>query len=144
MDNKYFLGIEELDSQHIAVFSMLGELQTACAENAAPEMLGSLARKLADCLMAHFDHEESFMGAINLPDRIEHKQQHRELVALLEELVARSDRASADCKLEHTLLDTLSDHLLRYDAKIGEAVEQLIQHLRMHEADERLRRLGSE
>ena len=144
MDNKYLLGIEELDSQHIAVFAMLGELQTACAENAAPEMLGSLAKKLADYLVAHFDHEESFMGAINLPDRTEHKQQHRELVALLGELVARSDRASTDCNLERTLLETLSDHLLRYDAKIGEAVEQLIQHLRKHEAAERFLRPGTQ
>lgn len=138
MDNKFLLGIEELDSQHIAVFSMLGELQTACANNAGPETLRPLVKKLGDNLLAHFDHEESFMGAIKLPSRTEHHQQHLALKALLGELVARSDQASTDCNLEHTLLESLSDHLLRYDAKIGEAVEQLIEHLRRREAEDRL------
>lgn len=136
MDKKYLLGIEELDSQHITVFSMLGELQAACAENAAPDMLGPLAKKLADYLMAHFDHEESFMGAINLPNRAEHKQQHLELVALLGELVAKCAQTPRDGTLEQTLLETLSKHLLRYDAEIGDAVEQLIGRLRSHEAEE--------
>lgn len=142
MDSKFLLGIEELDSQHIAVFSILGELQTACANNAGPETLGPLAKKLGELLLAHFDHEESFMGAIKLSSRTEHHQQHLALKALLGELVARSKQTLTDCNLEHTLIETLSDHLLRYDAKIGEAVEQLIEHLRKHEAEERLSRRG--
>ena len=132
------LGIEELDSQHIAVFSMIGELQSACAKNAGPEMIGLLSKKLADYLVAHFDHEESFMGAIDLPGRAEHIQQHLELVALLGEIVANSVQSPGDCHLEQKLLETLSKHLLRYDAEIGQAVEQLVSGLRSREADEEL------
>ncbi|MBI5110085.1 MAG: hemerythrin family protein [Rhodocyclales bacterium] len=138
MDNKYLLGIEELDSQHTAVFAMLGELQNACAESAAPEMLGALAKKLADFLGAHFDHEESFMGAIDLPNRAEHKQQHLELAVLLGELVAQCAQTPRVGELEQTLLESLSTHLLRYDAEIGHAVEHLVTRLRSHEAEERL------
>lgn len=138
MDKKYLLGIEELDSEHTSVFSMIGELQSACAKNAGPEMIGLLAKKLADYLVAHFDHEESFMGAIDLPGRAEHKQQHLELVALLGEIVAHSAQSPGDCHLEQKLLETLSKHLLRYDAEIGQAVEHLVSGLQAHQTEERL------
>jgi len=137
MDAKYLVGIQEIDAQHADVFAAMESLQRSMAVDTEPRALVPELRKLQDLLLAHFDYEESFMGSIECADRIEHEARHLELKVLLDECVNSTTLATTDGSPAQLLGRRIADHLLEYDARLGDVVEHLVSSLRHHEAAEK-------
>jgi hemerythrin-like metal-binding protein len=138
MDAKYLLGIQEIDVQHSGIFAAMESLQKLDRESVPLQPVAPALKKLRELLVEHFDYEESFMGSIDCPDLQEHKQKHAELRRLLEDCVSTSSPTAIDGSLSRELGGRISDHLLKYDVKMGKAVENLVAQLRHHEAEEKI------
>ena len=136
MDGKFYLGVKEIDAQHSCIFAALESLQKIIAKADHSHTVAPILETLQSLMGSHFAYEESFMERIDCADLQEHKQQHAELAALLEDCIRRTTPTKTDERLDGELGDKLSVHLLTFDTKMESVVNRLIDRFRNHEVEE--------
>ncbi len=67
-EEKYRLGIDELDNEHMELCALMAQFQKAVDDREDKEVIGSLFRKLRGKLVAHFNHEEQILQTIDYPE----------------------------------------------------------------------------
>lgn len=75
-DDKYSVGIKELDYQHQQLISMLNDLYAAMQEQKANDILGSILVKLVNYTKNHFATEEKYFAQYGYPDAANHIKEH--------------------------------------------------------------------
>ena len=69
---KYSVGIKEIDNQHKQLIDMINELNDAMLAKRGKEVLMSVLNKLAAYCVTHFTNEEKMMSTHDYPDFAEH------------------------------------------------------------------------
>lgn len=93
-EQQYELGINEIDTQHKHLVSLVNKMAEALeranqGEDAFDDML-SVLDALKDYTVYHFSFEESLLEKCNYPDLIPHKEQHRIFIEQLESIDIRA------------------------------------------------------
>ena len=83
VDQKYKLGIAELDDQHDAIENVLFSLEDALSVNDNGDMKHYLLEDLCRKLRAHFSFEEAIMRMFAYPNADEHAEAHRKLMGTI-------------------------------------------------------------
>ncbi len=111
------VGIQELDEQHKILVGLLNQLHEAIEEHHGSSEARKILEQLAEYTRVHFAVEESLMRVLEYPDYEEHKQQHENLIAQVDDLRAKLDAGSHAITFEllHFLKGWLTKHILDSD-----------------------------
>jgi hemerythrin len=106
---KYSVGIPQIDRHHrmlIAFINGLGETRQAGGD---VEKLGRILDELVAYTRMHFSYEETLFDQYGYPEQDGHREDHRRLVARVQEFVERYKSGKGD--LGNELLDFLQHWL---------------------------------
>lgn len=118
-NEKYSVGVKEIDKQHKYFVNLIDELYQAMNENRAPEILNNFFDKLAKYAELHFSTEEKYMkrfGCLGTQEHIaEHDKMRKHIVDLKRKI--NTDKIALSFDLIDFLEDWLTGHISRYDMK---------------------------
>lgn len=120
-DEKYSVHIEEIDSQHKNIFSIINRLHDAMKARRGKEAIGNLLYELVDYTYYHFATEEKYFRLCNYPHFDVHKSEHDLMRNLVADLRRKFDANTETIIIDvmDLLKDWLSDHVLGSDQKYG-------------------------
>jgi len=118
-EDKYSVGVLEIDNQHKRMFTVINELLDAINENKQEEHLISIIDTLLQYKKFHFETEEKYFKEFNYDGAEEHIQKHKEFAKKLNEL--RDKHPSFNIEFAFELVDFLENwltgHLMTIDQK---------------------------
>ena len=126
-EERFKLGVRELDEPHRRLVELTAELSQIIAENAPRESIVAAARALAGFTAAHFAEEERLMAETDFPEDAVHKEHHAELLDQLErfaERLATHGSAQDNAKTIAFLRQWAMHHVMHSD-------RELAKHLRV-------------
>jgi hemerythrin-like metal-binding protein len=134
-DEKYAIGVEQVDDQHRQLFGLLNDLHDAMQEGKGRDVVGETLAELEEYTYYHFDSEEEFMNDCGFSHDCDgcfmaHQDAHRtfeEEVSELREL-AENGNATVAMKTMRFLRSWLSEH-------VGDVDQQLETYLDEGDAD---------
>ncbi len=117
--NNLRVGVDAIDKDHQHLISLLNQVTFHSAEDMeVREAVGDLI----DFTRQHFDREELIMEVCNSPDLKDHRALHQQLMAEVEELVARWHKSNSPDSFHHLrrrLRNWLLDHIGKIDTEIA-------------------------
>ena len=118
-EDKYSVGVEEIDNQHKHMFSVINELLDAISNNNPEEHLGHIIESLVKYKIFHFETEEKYFDQFNFDGAEEHRIKHQEFNKKLGELKEEFPEYNIEFafKLIDFLEDWLINHLMVVDQK---------------------------
>jgi hemerythrin-like metal-binding protein len=111
-NEKYSVGIEEIDNQHKKMFSVINELLDSIRNNDTEEHLGNIIKSLIDYKIFHFETEEKYFKKFNYDGASHHIAKHQEFSSKLEEIKSKHSGFTIDFAFE--LVDFLEDWLIKH------------------------------
>jgi hemerythrin-like metal-binding protein len=118
-DEKYSVGVEEIDNQHKRMFEVINELLEAINTNTTEDHLGNIIDGLIKYKVFHFATEEKYFKQFNYEGAEEHILKHKEFNDNLMVLKDKYPIYSVEFAFELVdfLEDWLIDHLMIVDQK---------------------------
>ena len=118
---KYTVGIAEIDEQHKKLVKLLNQLFDAMQAGKGNDVLSRILNDLVAYTKTHFAHEERMMQAANYPDFGPHKAEHEKLAQKAADLLAqfKSGKVTISLEVGRFLKDWLNNHILGIDKKYG-------------------------
>jgi hemerythrin-like metal-binding protein len=123
MDASDLYGVEELDSQHIAIYEAIDELSASVKAGRPGEETHPLLLKLYELLRFHFAVEVAVMEIMSYPHTAEHKDSHRSIMRDMEELIEFSIENGKLEDLGTSLETTFANGVFKHDKIFIEFVE---------------------
>ena len=121
-DEKYSVGVEQIDNQHKQIFAMINELFDTINTNTPAERLGDIVEALIKYKTFHFATEEDYFKKFNYEETAQHTEKHREFSEKLTALRRKYPEYTMNFAFE--LIDFLEnwliDHLIAVDQKYKE------------------------
>ena len=124
MDEKYILGIPEIDAQHEEISEFVDALRTVISHKDQRHLVHQALKRLHQTLVTHFDYEEEFMRMLNYPELQQHKRTHKGMLKLFEDYF---DHPPAPSDIEYfgkLVSDKMLGHIMEHDLKMAEAVRR--------------------
>lgn len=120
--DKYSVGVVELDNQHKQMFSTINELLEAINTGTTTEHIGDIVGALVSYKKVHFETEEKYFKEFNYEGAQAHKAKHSEFNDKLNSLVSKFPVPTAEFAFEliDFLEDWLLEHLMDMDQKYKE------------------------
>jgi len=118
----YNVGILEIDEEHRALADGLNTLFSICDNGCADSLIIDSLENLLTQTQRHFAHEEAIMRKVGYPGHDDHRAQHGNLVAEMEQIIEKyKSGVTSDLNAEtmQLLEDWLLHHILIEDKKIG-------------------------
>lgn len=75
-DDKFSVGIKEIDDQHRVLIDILDELYYAMLKGRGSELIGTTLERVIQYTKTHFTTEELLFKKYNYPEEKEHKAEH--------------------------------------------------------------------
>jgi len=119
--DKYSVGIKEIDMQHKQLIAMINELNDAMLAGKGKEALLPVLNKLAGYCVSHFAVEEKYFDTYAYPESADHKDKHRKMTAKVKALIAdvQSGRSTISVEVMSFLKNWLDKHIMETDKKYG-------------------------
>lgn len=120
-NDKYSVGVRELDSQHKQLIAILSELYDAMQTGKANDVIGTIINKLVNYTKTHFTTEERYMSQYGYPDLAAQQREH----AVFTDKVMKfkedfdSGRTSMSVSVTSFVKDWLVSHISGSDQKYG-------------------------
>jgi len=118
-DQRFSVGIREIDMQHQKLVQMLNELYDSMQAGKGNEALGKILNGMIQYTANHFATEERFMKLHKYPDFLAHKAEHDALTKQVLDLQAQFSRGelAMSIKVGNFLKDWLKNHISGTDMK---------------------------
>lgn len=112
-------GIDEIDTQHKKLITLVNELNDAMMARKAKESLEKILQELTDYTVYHFATEERAFDRYAYTRRDEHLKYHRDFVAKVEDLTKRFKKSEIALSVDvmQFLVDWVKNHILVEDKK---------------------------
>ncbi len=110
-DDRYSVGMNEIDAQHQALFETINRLWSAIVGKGSREQILVLIDELERYTVAHFSDEEKFMESTAYPDLAAHRPLHETFV---QRIAAERQGVSAGKSISLDLLHFLKDWLVQH------------------------------
>lgn len=125
-DDKYSVGVKEIDAQHKKLVDLVNELHEAMKQGKGKEMLSKVLDSLINYTASHFATEEKYMTKFNYPQYPTHKAEHEKLVKKVLSLQSDFNTGKAVLTLDimNFLKDWLVNHIQGTDKKYGPFLNQ--------------------
>ena len=123
MDEKYILGIPEIDAQHEELHQLVSALQEVITRKGQRHLVHQALKRLHQILVTHFTFEEAFMGMVHYDDLPHHKKMHKGVLNLFENYFDHPPDPSDYEILGKMISDKVLGHVMDHDLKMTEAVK---------------------
>lgn len=123
-DNKYSIGIAEMDRQHKVLFNIITDLHNAMMQGKASAKNGEILKKLVEYTRSHFAAEEALMSKAGYTEVSQHRLQHIGLMKQVDDYVVRhlKGELALNVQLMNFLCDWLITHIQESDRKYAPSV----------------------
>ena len=111
-EEKYSVGVEEIDNQHKRMFAVINELLDAINNNNTEEHIGNIIDGLVKYKIFHFATEEKYFKEFNYDGTVEHVTKHKEFNDNLVKIKEKYPKPTVEFAFE--LLDFLEDWLINH------------------------------
>lgn len=120
-NEKYSVGVRELDNQHKQLIAILNDLYEAMKEQKANDIIGSIISKLVNYTKTHFATEERFMSQYSYPDLAGQQREHATFTDKVLKFKEDFDsgRTSISVSVTSFVKDWLVNHISISDKKYG-------------------------
>ena len=121
-DEKYSVGVVEIDDQHKRMFATINELLDSINTGTTEEHIGNVIESLIKYKIFHFATEEKYFKEFNYEGAEDHIEKHQEFTEKLSQMKEKYPRYNVDFAFEliDFLEDWLIDHLMTTDQKYVE------------------------
>jgi len=120
-EEKYSVGVTELDNQHKQLVKLLSDLYEAMQAQKTNEVLGRILNQLVSYTKTHFATEERYMSQYGYPDLAAQKREHeafaKKVIDFKESFEA--GRTTLSVSLTSFVKDWLFSHIGGSDKKYG-------------------------
>jgi hemerythrin len=118
-NDKYSVGVNDMDNQHKKLFAIINELFDAMRDRKSNEVLGKILKDLLDYTIVHFGKEEQLMKQNNYPGLQEQLTQHKIFTDKIKELADKhnSGKMVMSIEISSFLKDWLVNHIQGIDKK---------------------------
>ncbi len=118
-EDKYSVGVTEIDDQHKRMFVVINELLDAIHTNTPAEHLGNIIDSLVKYKIFHFATEEKYFKEFNYEETETHIAEHHKFNERLTALKEKYPEPTIDFAFELVdfLEDWLINHLMTVDQK---------------------------
>jgi hemerythrin len=117
----YLIGIDRIDFEHEAFFSLIRDFQAARLRHAGKRELQNMLEEIGLYAKFHFRSEENVMEALDYPGLEAHRQKHWDLIESLSNImVAYSIDSATPERIEEFLVNWFLEHTSKEDRKIAE------------------------
>lgn len=120
-DEKYSVGVSEMDSQHKQLINIINELYDAMNAQKTSDVLGNILNKLIGYTKSHFSSEEKYMEQYGYPDLASQKREHAAFTDKVLKFKEEFDggRTTMSVSITSFLKDWLINHISGSDKKYG-------------------------
>jgi len=120
-NDKYSVGIRELDSQHKQLFSILNELYEAMQNASDQAQLGKIIYELVSYTRIHFAAEEKYLEKYNYAELAFQKAAHAKFIAKVDSFKSdfESGKVALSLNVAGFVKDWLTSHIEASDKKYG-------------------------
>ena len=121
-EDKYSVGVVELDDQHKRMFAVINELLESINTGTTEEHIGNIIESLVKYKIFHFSTEEKYFKEFNYEGAEDHIIKHKEFNEKLTKMKEKYTEYSVEFAFEliDFLEDWLLDHLMTTDQKYKE------------------------
>ncbi len=120
-EEKYSVGFDIIDGQHMKLFGLLNKLSESIENHTDQMIVVSVLNELTDYTDYHFTAEEDVMEKSGYPDLPNHKLMHQALMEKVNDyrnsFFVGGDVSARD--ILDLLSDWLTNHILKEDTKIA-------------------------
>ncbi len=120
------VGVDDIDSQHMELFSQVDKLLQAMAQGKGRDEIGKVLDFIGKYVATHFATEEKYMAKYNYPNTAIHKIQHEKFVDKFTKMKQGFDAQSASSAVVMDVKSELGDWLVKH---IGQMDKQLGNYL---------------
>jgi len=119
--DKYSVGIREIDDQHKQLINMINELNDAMLAGKGKDALLPVLNKLASYCVSHFAVEEKMFASHAYPESADHIMKHEKMTAKVKDLIAQvqSGKTTISIDVMNFLKNWLDKHIMETDKKYG-------------------------
>lgn len=119
--DKYSVGIKEIDDQHKQLIIMINELNDAMLAGKGKDILMTVLNKLAGYCVSHFAVEEKLFDAHAYQETADHKGKHRKMTDKVKALIGevQSGKSTVCIEVMNFLKNWLDKHIMETDKKYG-------------------------
>ena len=117
-EDGYKIGQDEMDAEHLILFSLLNQLDININADMAHDCVADVLSALGAYIDYHFAHEEALMKAWGYPGLEAHSAKHHEFmneVSRLRQQAEGADMLKAALKVRGFVLEWLLSHILEVD-----------------------------
>jgi len=120
-DNKYSVGINEIDIQHKKLFTLVNDLNEAMRVGKGKDVLSKILSGLIDYTKTHFATEERLMKIHSYNDSVKHKVEHDKLTRQVLDFQKSFNEGKLAMSLEimNFLKKWLEEHIFKSDKVFG-------------------------
>lgn len=120
-DDKYSVGIRELDFQHKQLINILNELYEAMQNTTAQSSLGKILSELATYTKVHFATEEKYLEKYNYIGLANQVREHEKFVEKVNSFKQdfEAGKLALSLNIASFVKDWLSNHILGSDKQYG-------------------------
>ncbi len=124
--NDYSVNIPEIDEQHHELVNILNRLFVAISKREGHKVVAGILDALVVYTQTHFALEERLMKDANYPGLAAHKEEHRRLIAQLDELARKFmlDEKPIYFEMLGFLRTWLREHILGSDIQYSTALQK--------------------
>lgn len=117
-------GVAVIDEQHKELFARIENLLDACNQGKGKAEVANTVDFLAEYIKIHFRDEEEIQRNSGYPEYEAHKAMHdqwvREVAELREQLATDGPTLRLVLKVNRTVVDWLTQHILKVDKRLAE------------------------
>lgn len=119
--DKYSVGIGQIDDQHKQLIDMINELNDAMLAGKGRDVLMTVLNKLARYCLSHFAVEENLFDTHAYPKTADHKEKHHKMNAKVKALIdeVQSGKSTISIEVMNFLKNWLDKHIMETDKKYG-------------------------
>lgn len=116
---RYSVGIREIDEQHKQLINLINELNNAMLAGKGKEAVLPVLTKLSSHCVTHFNNEERLFETHAYPDAADHKEKHNKLTAEVNVLIdgVKSGKNKISIEVMRFLITWLDKHIMETDMK---------------------------
>ncbi len=123
----YEVGVEELDADHVIMFSLINHLHEAKRSGSDGAVVRSIFKVFSTHARSHFEREEQFLASHGYPDLEQHRRMHRVVAEQLQELhdaYLVSHRPEISDEIIGLLSRYLLEHILEADMRYRDFLQK--------------------
>ena len=123
MDEKYLLGIPEIDAQHIEISQLVSSLQGVITQKGQRHLVHQALKRLHQIMVTHFTFEEALMDMVGYDDLPQHKKMHKGVLNIFENYFDHPPEPADYEILGKMISDRVLGHVMDHDLQMTAAIK---------------------